>query len=127
MFAGVFTDHEDGYYSDAFEYPFNKLLVWAVLSNMHHMALFMWQRGDENLAKALVAGKLYKDMSREIAKDERKADVAEILARNSRYSWLAVLCPPPATYHTRLILNGICNLHTTSGSIIIKLKNQPNP
>ena len=59
--------------------PFNELLLWSVLCNMHQMALFMWERGSENLVMALVAGKLYKDIAKLTARDDAKADVTEEL------------------------------------------------
>ncbi|KAM4749007.1 transient receptor potential cation channel subfamily M member 7-like [Rhinophrynus dorsalis] len=42
-----------------FTCPFNDLLVWAVLTKRQKMALFFWQHGEESMAKALVARKLY--------------------------------------------------------------------
>ena len=55
--------------------PFNELLLWSVLCNIQQMALFMWERGDENLAWALVAGKLYNVMAKRTELDDAKADV----------------------------------------------------
>ena len=34
-------------------------MFWSVFANMQEMALFMWERGAENLARALMAVKLY--------------------------------------------------------------------
>jgi hypothetical protein len=34
-----------------FEYPFHDLMIWAVLMKRQRMALFMWQHGEEALAK----------------------------------------------------------------------------
>ena len=59
--------------------PFYELLLWSVLCNMHQMALFMWERGSENLAMALVAGKLYKDIAKLTEGDDGKVDVTEEL------------------------------------------------
>lgn len=42
-----------------FPQPFNELLIWSVLTKRHAMAKLMWQNGEEALAKALVASKLY--------------------------------------------------------------------
>lgn len=36
-----------------FKYPFSDLLVWAVLTKRHDMALCMWQHGEEAMAKVL--------------------------------------------------------------------------
>jgi len=90
-----------------FEYPFNELLVstgfaafiiflykliywkiiqkmsakqiWAVLTKRQHMALLMWQHGEEALAKSLVACKLYKAMAHEAAEDDLETEIYEEL------------------------------------------------
>lgn len=59
--------------------PYSELLLWSVICNMQKMALFMWERGDENLARALVAGKLYNMMARLTERDDASADVADEL------------------------------------------------
>ena len=59
--------------------PYNELLMWSVLCNMQKMALFMWERGDENLARALVAGKLYYVMAKLTERDEAKTDITDEL------------------------------------------------
>ena len=43
------------------------------------MALLMWQHGEEALAKALVACKLYKAMAHEAAEDDLEAEIYEEL------------------------------------------------
>ncbi|KAK2919823.1 hypothetical protein Q8A73_002027 [Channa argus] len=53
-----------------FPYPFNELLVWAVLMKRQKMSLFFWQHGEENMAKALVACKLCCSMSHEAKKND---------------------------------------------------------
>ena len=35
-----------------FHYPFHELIVWAVLMRRQKMALFLWHRGEEAMAKA---------------------------------------------------------------------------
>jgi hypothetical protein len=37
--------------SNEFKYPFNELLIWAVLTKRQDMALCLWQHGEEALAK----------------------------------------------------------------------------
>lgn len=51
-----------------FSQPLNELLIWSVLSKRHSMAKMVWKQGEEILAKALVASKLYRSMALE-AKD----------------------------------------------------------
>ncbi|CAH0590481.1 unnamed protein product [Chrysodeixis includens] len=62
-----------------FDYPFNELLMWAVLTKRHQMALLMWTHGEEALAKSLVACKLYKAMAHEAAEDDMETEVYEEL------------------------------------------------
>ncbi|KAK7010748.1 transient receptor potential cation channel subfamily M member 1 [Biomphalaria glabrata] len=50
-------------------YPFHDLMIWAVLMRRQKMALFMWQHGEEAMAKALIAGKLYSAMAHEAEQD----------------------------------------------------------
>lgn len=62
-----------------FDFPFNELLIWSVLTKRQHMALLMWQHGEEALAKALVALKLYKAMAHEAAEDDLETEVYDEL------------------------------------------------
>ncbi|KAI5752247.1 hypothetical protein M8J77_015168 [Diaphorina citri] len=62
-----------------FEYPFNELLIWAVLTKRQEMALLMWQHGEEALAKSLVGCKLYKAMAHEAAEDDLETEIYEEL------------------------------------------------
>uniref|UniRef100_A0AAY4EE23 Transient receptor potential cation channel subfamily M member 1 n=1 Tax=Denticeps clupeoides TaxID=299321 RepID=A0AAY4EE23_9TELE len=67
-----------------FHYPFHELMVWAVLMRRQKMALFLWQRGEEAMAKALVACKLYKAMSHECSQSELVDDISQDLDNNSK-------------------------------------------
>ncbi|XP_063043940.1 transient receptor potential cation channel subfamily M member 1-like isoform X2 [Engraulis encrasicolus] len=67
-----------------FKYPFHELLVWAVLMRRQKMALFLWQRGEEAMAKALVACKLYKAMAHESAHSDLVEDILQDLENNSK-------------------------------------------
>ncbi len=40
--------------ANEFKYPFNELLIWAVLTKRQDMALCLWQHGEEALAKVSV-------------------------------------------------------------------------
>ena len=51
---------------------------------MQKMALFMWERDDEKMASALVAGRLYKAMAKDLARDEMKAEICDKLEENAR-------------------------------------------
>ncbi|XP_043280353.1 transient receptor potential cation channel trpm isoform X2 [Venturia canescens] len=62
-----------------FDHPFNELMIWAVLTKRQQMALLMWQHGEEALAKALVALKLYKAMAHEAAEDDIETEVYDEL------------------------------------------------
>ncbi|KAM4038014.1 transient receptor potential cation channel subfamily M member 1 isoform 2-T2 [Anomaloglossus baeobatrachus] len=74
-----------------FQYPFHELMVWAVLLKRQKMALFLWQRGEETMAKALVACKLYKSMAHESSESELVDDISQDLDNNSKdFGQLAV-------------------------------------
>ncbi|XP_067234980.1 transient receptor potential cation channel subfamily M member 1-like isoform X1 [Chanodichthys erythropterus] len=67
-----------------FHYPFHELMVWAVLMKRQKMALFLWQRGEEAMAKALVACKLLKAMAHESSQSEMVDDISQDLDNNSK-------------------------------------------
>ncbi|XP_041442670.1 transient receptor potential cation channel subfamily M member 1-like isoform X1 [Xenopus laevis] len=74
-----------------FKYPFHELMVWAVLMKRQKMSLFLWQRGEETMAKALVACKLYKSMAHECSESELVDDISQDLDNNSKdFGQLAV-------------------------------------
>ncbi|KAG2470476.1 TRPM7 protein, partial [Polypterus senegalus] len=74
-----------------FPYPFNELLVWAVLMKRQKMALFFWQHGEESMAKALVASKLYRSMAYEAKQSDVVDDTSEELKEYSNeFGTLAV-------------------------------------
>uniref|UniRef100_A0A0N4ZG74 LSDAT_euk domain-containing protein n=1 Tax=Parastrongyloides trichosuri TaxID=131310 RepID=A0A0N4ZG74_PARTI len=64
-----------------FRYPFSDLLMWAVLTKRHEMALCMWEHGEEAMAKSLVACKINKALSKEAAEDYLEVEVCEELKR----------------------------------------------
>ncbi|KAL0154190.1 hypothetical protein M9458_050516, partial [Cirrhinus mrigala] len=66
-----------------FPYPFNELLVWAVLMKRQKMSLFFWQHGEESMAKALVACKLLRSMGYEAKKSDVVDDTSEELKEYS--------------------------------------------
>lgn len=54
-------------------------MLWAVLTRRHEMAKLFWQHGEEPLAKALAAIRLYKCMSRDVAHDYIEMEVSNQL------------------------------------------------
>lgn len=58
--AGAVAGQPPGFLQASFKHPFHDLMVWACLLNRQKMALYMWKHGDEAMAKALVAAKLFK-------------------------------------------------------------------
>ncbi|VDN56541.1 unnamed protein product [Dracunculus medinensis] len=77
----ITIDNVDKQREDDFTYPFNELLIWAVLTKRQEMALCMWQHGEEALAKALVACRLYKSMAEEAAEDYLEVEICEELRK----------------------------------------------
>ena len=65
--------------SSTFDMPFHELFIWAVLMNRQQMATFMWQKGEEAMAKALVAMKMFKRMAQEAEDDDmNQEDIQEL-------------------------------------------------
>ncbi|XP_074850169.1 transient receptor potential cation channel subfamily M member 6 [Carettochelys insculpta] len=72
-------DHE----SAGFVYPYNDLLVWAVLMKRQKMAMFFWQHGEEAMVKAVVACKLNRAMAHEAKQSNMVDDTSEELKKYS--------------------------------------------
>ncbi|XP_062239027.1 transient receptor potential cation channel subfamily M member 6 [Platichthys flesus] len=60
-------------------FNFNDLFVWAVLQQRQQMALFLWQHGEEALARATVACKLYRSMAFEARQSSLDDNITERL------------------------------------------------
>ncbi|CAB3409686.1 unnamed protein product [Caenorhabditis bovis] len=63
---GMTSENQEDF---SFAFPFNDLLIWAVLTRRHDMAKCMWVHGEDAMAKCLVAVRLYKATAK-IAEDE---------------------------------------------------------
>jgi transient receptor potential cation channel subfamily M protein 3 len=80
---GPTTDHTE--VDDIkFEFPFSELVIWAVLTKRQQMAKLMWQHGEQAMAKALVACRLYQAMALEAADDDLDVEIYEELDRYSK-------------------------------------------
>ncbi|NXL88415.1 TRPM6 protein, partial [Alectura lathami] len=75
---------EESYDSSGFIYPYNDLLVWAVLMKRQKMAMFFWQHGEEAMVKAVVACKLYRAMAHEAKQSNMEDDTSEELKKYSK-------------------------------------------
>ncbi|XP_041642551.1 transient receptor potential cation channel subfamily M member 6 isoform X2 [Cheilinus undulatus] len=72
-------------------FNFNDLFVWAVLQQRQQMALFLWQHGEEALARATVACKLYRSMAFEARQSSMDDNIADRLKTYSlEFGQLAV-------------------------------------
>uniref|UniRef100_A0A8C2P641 non-specific serine/threonine protein kinase n=1 Tax=Capra hircus TaxID=9925 RepID=A0A8C2P641_CAPHI len=69
-----------------FPYPLNELLIWACLMKRQVMARFLWQHGEESMAKALVACKIYRSMAYEAKQSDLVDDTSEELKQYSNNS-----------------------------------------
>lgn len=76
-----FSEEHD---SPEFTYPYNDLFVWAVLMRRQKMAMFLWQHGEEAMAKAVVACKLYRAMAHEAKQSNMMDDTSEELKTYSK-------------------------------------------
>lgn len=77
----TFSDDQE---SVGFIYPYNDLLVWAVLMKRQKMAMFFWQHGTDAMVKAVVACKLYRAMAREANQRNMEDDMSEELKKYSK-------------------------------------------
>lgn len=66
-----------------FDFPYNELFVFAVLTKRHEMALFFWAHGEEALAKALIGCRLNKSLAREAQDDELDTEIADEFLANA--------------------------------------------
>ncbi|XP_050965495.1 transient receptor potential cation channel subfamily M member 6 isoform X1 [Labeo rohita] len=77
--------------SPEFVCTFNDLFVWAVLKHRQEMAMFLWQHGEQAMARAVVACKLYRAMAMEAKESNMGDTMAEELKKNSlEFGQLAV-------------------------------------
>ncbi|XP_077331053.1 transient receptor potential cation channel subfamily M member 6 isoform X1 [Lithobates pipiens] len=67
-----------------FVYPYNDLLVWAVLMKRQNMAKFFWQLGEEAMVKAVIACKLYRAMAHEAKQSDMVDDTSDELKKYSK-------------------------------------------
>ncbi|NXF79553.1 TRPM6 protein, partial [Sclerurus mexicanus] len=77
-------NYAQNYGSTGFIYPYNDLLVWAVLMKRQKMAMFFWQHGEEAMVKAVVACKLYRAMAHEAKQSSMVDDTSEELQKYSK-------------------------------------------
>ncbi|XP_071437785.1 transient receptor potential cation channel subfamily M member 6 isoform X1 [Pithys albifrons albifrons] len=77
-------NYAENYESTGFMYPYNDLLVWAVLMKRQKMAMFFWQHGEEAMVKAVVACKLYRAMAHEAKQSNMVDDTSEELKKYSK-------------------------------------------
>uniref|UniRef100_A0A8C1MIQ2 non-specific serine/threonine protein kinase n=1 Tax=Cyprinus carpio TaxID=7962 RepID=A0A8C1MIQ2_CYPCA len=69
--------------SPEFVCTFNDLFVWAVLKHRQEMAMFLWQHGEQAMARAVVACKLYRAMAEEAKESNMGDSMSEELKKNS--------------------------------------------
>ena len=70
--------------AERFDSPFRALFLWALLNNMHDMALYLWRFEDECMAKAIAAADIYAYLASQcFANDipEEKADLLKQYAK----------------------------------------------
>ncbi|XP_056601424.1 transient receptor potential cation channel subfamily M member 6 [Triplophysa dalaica] len=77
--------------SSEFVCTFNDLFVWAVLKHRQEMALFLWQHGEQAMARAVVACKLYRAMAAQAKESNMDDSTVDQLKKNSlEFGQLAV-------------------------------------
>lgn len=68
-----------------FKYPYNELLIWAVLMKRHKMAMFLCKRGEETLAKALFSTKVNKALAKEAELDDLDSEISDDFKKYAEY------------------------------------------
>ncbi|RDD40557.1 Transient receptor potential cation channel trpm [Trichoplax sp. H2] len=71
-----------------FDNPIHEMFLWAVLSNRPEMAYFMWERGEESIAAALVGSKLFMAMASDNKIDSEKS--AALIKDAKKFEELAI-------------------------------------
>lgn len=89
--------------SPEFLCTFNDLFVWAVLKHRQEMAMFLWQHGEQAMARAVVACKLYRAMAEEAKESNMGDSMSEELKKNS----LSVCIFPHSTARNTIRSNQI--------------------
>ena len=73
--TNLHTENNSDEKEENYNFPYNELLIWAVLMKRHKMAMFVCKRGEETLAKSLVAAKLNKALAREAEQDDLDTEI----------------------------------------------------
>ncbi|CAI4229446.1 unnamed protein product [Auanema sp. JU1783] len=66
-----------------FKYPYSELLIWSVLTKRQDMAMLMWRHGEEAMAKALIACRLYSSLASDASTNYLELEICEELSKNS--------------------------------------------
>ncbi|EYB91092.1 hypothetical protein Y032_0210g2124 [Ancylostoma ceylanicum] len=77
------SNFEDESLDFTFKYPYSELLIWAVLTKRQSMAMLMWKHGEEAMAKALVACRLYESLANDASQNYLELEICEELRKNS--------------------------------------------
>lgn len=66
-----------------FSFPYNDLIMWAILTRRPEMARCMWLHGEDAMAKGLVAIRLYKAIGRIAEEEYLEVEVANKLREHA--------------------------------------------
>ncbi|CEF65614.1 Transient receptor potential cation channel subfamily M member 1 [Strongyloides ratti] len=66
-----------------FSFPLNELMIWVILTKRHELAKFLWQYGEEAMARSLIAIRLYKGMAKVASDDYTALEVSTILREHA--------------------------------------------
>uniref|UniRef100_A0A1I7UCV7 LSDAT_euk domain-containing protein n=1 Tax=Caenorhabditis tropicalis TaxID=1561998 RepID=A0A1I7UCV7_9PELO len=85
-----------------FRYPYSDLMLWAVLTKRQKMAKLMWTHGEEGMAKALVASRLYVSLAKTASLATGEIGMSQDFTEFSEeFSQLAVEVLEYCTKHSR--------------------------
>lgn len=66
-----------------FAFPYRELFFWAVLNNMHKMAIYLWRFEEEAMNKALIAAEINNSLYENAKRLDLQEDIANSFLRNS--------------------------------------------
>ena len=67
-----------------YKYPYIQLLFWALLNNLHEMAIFLWGFGEAGLAKAILGAEINKALSKQAGTMNVSAEMETSFMKNSK-------------------------------------------
>ena len=69
---------------ETYKYPYLQLLFWALLNNLHEMAMFLWGFGEAGLAKAILGAEINNALSKQAGTMNVCAEMETCFMKNAK-------------------------------------------